>query len=429
VVVAHGLRGDARAALQQVTLLDPDWLTGAVYSLLNSRVVADQVGEFARAQLRTLLDPKAYPEKWHEFILGMMQDPEIGLCFEVPGTDHEHYLIPEALPANEPDYGMWPEDALRFRFSYELLPPGLIPRFIVQAHRNLTDKPTRWRTGVILGAAGCKILVRGDRDRKRIDINVAGPEGLRRSALNIVLDDLDEVHARNPEIGAKGLVPLTEQPEVDVPYDHLLTLERRRGLDHEFDPPGADRPYTVRELLEGVRREPSRSIESELGGAHVPITVGANSQVTIVGGGVHGGEGPVHVGQPATGKTSDGVRAGSSWFWLAVACGVGAIAVAILLWLLPSARWQLIVGGLLGLGVLVFGAVMWMNPALFYRRLLLAALLGGLIPKFGFSLFAAATKEGATGWLTVESAADWAGSLTWAAVVAILVWGDLKQTR
>ena len=112
---------------------------------------------------------------------------------------------------------------------------------------------------MVLGAAGCTVLVRGDRDRRRIDISVAGPAGLRRSALNVVLDDLDEVHARNPEIGEKALVPLTDQPELDVSYEHLLKLEERYGLDHSFDPEDADRSYTVRELLEGVRRERVRS--------------------------------------------------------------------------------------------------------------------------------------------------------------------------
>ena len=34
-----------------VTLLDPNWLTGAIYTLLNSPTVRDQGGELARAQL------------------------------------------------------------------------------------------------------------------------------------------------------------------------------------------------------------------------------------------------------------------------------------------------------------------------------------------------------------------------------------------
>ena len=218
-----------------------------------------------------------------------MQQPDVGLCFELPGSRHERYLIPEALPASGPDYGVWPADALRFRFAYDFLPPGLIPRFIVQAHRNLTDHPTRWRTGAVLRAADCPILVRGDRDRRRIDIMVAGPEGLRRSALNVVLDDLEDVHARHyPEIGAKALVPLTDQPELDVSYYHLLRLEERRGLDHEFDPEGADRSYTVRELLEGVRRNVAPLVYPEEDHKRYRIEAGDHAQITVVDGDVRG---------------------------------------------------------------------------------------------------------------------------------------------
>ena len=264
VIVAYGLERDAPSARREITLLDPNWLTGAIYTVLNSPTVRDQKGEFWRAQLRDLLNPKLYPSHWHEFILGMMQDHDVGICFPLPDSKEERYLVPEALPPTGPDYrGIWPPDSLRFRYQYDFLPPGLIPRFIVQAHRNLTDKPTRWRTGVVLGAAGCKILVRGDRDKGRIDIEVAGPAERQRAALNVALNDLEYVHQLNSETGAKARVPLPDQPELSVGYQHLLNLEERHGLDHTFDPEEADRSYTVRELLEGVRRDRPRHGDKE----------------------------------------------------------------------------------------------------------------------------------------------------------------------
>ena len=64
----------------------------------------------------------------------MMQDPEIGLCFRLPAQGEERYLIPEALPPGAPDRRRWPEEPLRFRYRYDFLPTGLIPRFIVQSH-------------------------------------------------------------------------------------------------------------------------------------------------------------------------------------------------------------------------------------------------------------------------------------------------------
>jgi len=256
VVVAHGLTRNAPAALREVTLLDPNWLTGAVYALLNEPDVIRQGGEFTREQLATWLDPVRYPPERHEYILDMMQNQDLGLCFRLPAAkDEERYLVPEALPPSELDCGPVPDDALRFRYEYDYLPPGMIPRFIVEAHRNLTDKPTRWRTGVVLGVENCRVLVKGDRDRRRVDIAVMGPANRRRSALAVVRERLRVVHDLNPEAGPKARVPLPDDPDNSVGYDHLIELEARKGRHHRFDPEGADRDYSVEELLEGVRGE------------------------------------------------------------------------------------------------------------------------------------------------------------------------------
>ena len=132
----------------------------------------------------------------------------------------------------------------------------------------------------MLGAAGCKVLVRGDRDRRRIDIHVAGPAERQRAALNVVLNDLEHVHELNPEIGAKARVPLPDHPEVSVSYQHLLNLEERHGLDHAFDPEEAGRSYTVRELLEGVRRDAQSRVKEERNPvSKIEINIGDNAKV------------------------------------------------------------------------------------------------------------------------------------------------------
>jgi nucleoside phosphorylase/predicted GTPase len=251
-VVAHGLRRDAPAAWREITVLDPNWLTGAIYALINSPTVRDQGGELRHDQLGALLDPSRYPARWHELIVSMMQEPALGLCLPITHGGPPRYLLPDALPVGEPDYGVWPDDSLRFRFQYSLLPTGFIPRFIVEAHRSLTDKPTWWRTGVVLGAEGCRILVRGDTARNRVEIQVAGATG-RRAALSIARNYFDAVHRYYAKLTAKERVPLPDKPEVDVGYDHLVRLERQEGPGYAFLPEDADRKYTVRELLEGVR--------------------------------------------------------------------------------------------------------------------------------------------------------------------------------
>ncbi len=194
----------------------------------------------------------------------MMQDPDIALCFRLPMRQEERYLVPEALPSNRPYLGNRSSDVLRFRFSYNYLPPGLIPRLIVELHRNVLPGMPRWRTGAVLVARDCEVLVLADPDQRRIDLQVSGPVALRRAALNVVLNDLETVHALNPEAEPLALVPLPEQPDQQVRYEHLLELERRYGSDHAFLPEGAGREFTVRELLEGVRRDPGASLRREL---------------------------------------------------------------------------------------------------------------------------------------------------------------------
>jgi nucleoside phosphorylase len=217
--------------------------------------VRDQGGELRHDQLAAVLDPTRHPARWHELILSIAQEPELGMCLRIPHVNPPRYLLPDALPIKEPDYDhVWPVDALRFRFQYSLLPTGLIPRFIVEAHRSLTERSTWWRTGVVLGIEDCRILVRGDTRRNRVEIQVAGNAG-QRAALSIVRGYFDTVHHYYARLPVKARVPLPEQPEVDVGYEHLIALEQRRGLDHMFLPEDAAREYTVRELLEGVRDE------------------------------------------------------------------------------------------------------------------------------------------------------------------------------
>ncbi|MDX1970633.1 MAG: COR domain-containing protein, partial [Planctomycetaceae bacterium] len=351
-VVAHGLTSDAPAALREITLLDPNWLTGAIYTLLTHPTVRDQQGELRRAQLTEWLDADLYPQDRHEFILDMMQHPDVGLMFELPGEPRGRYLIPEALPKNPPHYEMWPKDALRFRFEYDFLPPGLIPRFIVQAHEHLSDQPTRWYTGVVLQAAGCPILVRGDRNRERIDIAVAGPAELRRAALNIVLNELMQVHRWNPEIRPDARVPLPDKLEESVPYEHLLRLEGKRI--ETFFPEKGDREYTVRELLEGVRLERGESTmahESRRDEIHITASDGATIQV------VTGADAKADQALRVAGRSSVNPDAKAkpnawelltSWPAFSAACGGGAVAFVLILWALPTNEWRAWVGGLAG---------------------------------------------------------------------------------
>ena len=52
------------------------------------------------------------------------------------------------------------EQCLNFHYLYPVLPPGLLPRFIVRTH--VLSEEHRWKTGVILNFEGNTALVKAD---------------------------------------------------------------------------------------------------------------------------------------------------------------------------------------------------------------------------------------------------------------------------
>jgi hypothetical protein len=116
----------------------------------------------------------------------------------------------------------------------------------------------------------------------------------------------------------------------------------------------------------------------------------------------------------------------ASWRFFSITCGVGAVLLAIVIWLLPSNESRAWFGGLVGLGLLVTAFMLAMNPTYFYRRTLSYVIPAGLLLNaVGFTLDVIAP----------GGRLQWDGSVSgwffaaWAAVVGSLVVGDLKQSR
>jgi internalin A len=256
-------------AYDATTLLDPNWLTTAIYRLLMHADVAKANGEFAFNDIRKLLaglPEEKYPQKHWQFIIDLME--RFGLCFTLSDCHPARYLIPEQLSPNEPETNFDEAACLRFAIDYDALPHGLIPQFIVRAHDLLTNKPTAWANGAVLRTNDCMVLVRADRKRHRVNLFVAGPAARRRSALAVVRDRFAVVHKRNKELNPKEMVPLPDQPELAADYRWLVQHE---DIHKEFCLPlGADREYSVAQLLNGVdegsRRRPTAADDPGCGG-------------------------------------------------------------------------------------------------------------------------------------------------------------------
>jgi internalin A len=250
--VLHYDDPEQRYHVHDTRVLNPEWVTGGVYRVLNDvELLREGDGIVRRSDFRRLLNPNRYPQHRYPFLIEVMKKYE--LCIEFP-DDAVKVLVPELLSKNEPDVG-WAlknqGDVLEFQYHYSVLPRGLVPRFIVRTQHLLTEQPTVWRAGVVLSVEGCRVLVRGDTRLAKVFIQVQGPRGSRRRALAVVRDLFAAVHLSYGDLNAEAKVPLPGDPGAPpVDYRHLVKLERQSIAEYWFEK--AQRPYNVRELLDGI---------------------------------------------------------------------------------------------------------------------------------------------------------------------------------
>ncbi len=254
--VMLNFREDER--LQDTHVLKPQWVTEGIYTILNAPLLADKKGELHLRDLKTILPAKNYPANMHGFVLDLMKKFE--LCFTFPDSD-THYLIPELLDKQEPEAAseFKPAECLNFRYEYEVLPEGLLPRFIVRTHGLIEDEH-RWRTGVILNFEEGRALVKADVVDKKVFIHVAGKAEARRRLLAVIRSDFERIH-HDLKFKPAEMVPLHDRPDEAVTYEELLVYEQSGMTAFPKVIGKKVVQVNVQELLNGVDLEGTRRRE------------------------------------------------------------------------------------------------------------------------------------------------------------------------
>ncbi|MCP5105654.1 MAG: hypothetical protein GY950_19865, partial [bacterium] len=248
--------------LDDTHVLEPKWITNAVYKIINSEILSTGKGVLSLRHFGEILkaqkDEKAaykYPPDKYKYIFQLMRKFE--LCFSI---DEDKILVPDLLEVGEPKMDFPYTGALKFRVCYNFLPKSVMPRFIVRCHKDIKDKLS-WRTGVVLENKGfnATAVVKADQREKVINIFVDG--ALRRDYFAHILHIFREINDSFEQIEVDECVPLPDKPKIAVNYLHLIRLEQMG--QKEFLPEKAERNFNVKELLEGIKPEKERQIEVE----------------------------------------------------------------------------------------------------------------------------------------------------------------------
>lgn len=256
--------------LNNINVLNPEWVTRAIYQILNSNLAFQQKGRLKIHQLEEILDLQKYPKTKYTFIIDMMKRFE--LCFSFENYQEETVLIPDLLQKDEPYTGDWNESLL-FQIHYDVLPGSIISRFIVRMH-HYALKETYWRNGIVLENkdSGTKALVRADSIERKIFIKLVGQLNARRRFLEVIRSHFRAIHESISNLGASEWVPVPKTDAV-LSYESLLKNEEH-GID-KLIPPNMNEPVSVSKLLDGVDPPEKRLKESYFGtrGFETPVPV------------------------------------------------------------------------------------------------------------------------------------------------------------
>jgi len=179
--------------LRDRVFLKPDWATKAAYKILDQDEVKANKGKFRYKELKKYWDD--YEEQEYKYLLELMQKFE--LCFKL--AEKQTYIVPELLPASEPETSWDDTDNLRFEYHYEFMPAGILTRLMVHLNYLLKDE-IYWKNGLVLTREHCDALLKAEPFNRKIIVRLRGVN--RGDLLSVIRTDIDYIHStlNNPDV-------------------------------------------------------------------------------------------------------------------------------------------------------------------------------------------------------------------------------------
>ncbi|MEG4320267.1 MULTISPECIES: COR domain-containing protein [unclassified Microcoleus] len=156
-----------KSILLNWVILRPEWATNAVYKVTDNEQVIANCGYFTDENLSEIWSEEEY-DNLHDELLQLMKNFKLCATKSRPG----HYIAPQRLPVEKPDYPWDDTDNLIVRYEYTFMPKGIITSLIVQMHDLIED--IVWREGVVLTDGCAKAEVIENYHKKEICIRVSG---------------------------------------------------------------------------------------------------------------------------------------------------------------------------------------------------------------------------------------------------------------
>jgi Leucine-rich repeat (LRR) protein len=272
--------------LKNHVILKPEWGTTAVYRVLDTKKVRDNLGQFTPADLAVIWADEQYANMRDELLQLMMK---FKLCYEVPNQGSHRsktYITPQLLSPNQPEYPWDDSDNLILRYHYEFMPKGMLTRFIVEMHKLIDLSPLPelaedlgakaglsplpelaegpgvraasatqlvWKDGVILTDGNARAEVIEAYYKNEIWIRIAGK--LKKPLLERIRHEFDKIHdSYGDRLRYQEFIPCNcpTCKGSQTPFSYALNRleERLRNNRHEIECDISYQMVSVRNLID-----------------------------------------------------------------------------------------------------------------------------------------------------------------------------------
>jgi GTPase SAR1 family protein len=244
--------------LKRWIILKPEWGTTAVYKVLDTSQVQQNLGCFTHDDLAKIWADDQYSDMRDELLKLMMR---FKLCYEIPHR-RRTYIAPQLLSPNQAKYAWDDTDNLILRYKYDFMPKGMLTRFAVEMHK-LIDSDLIWKDGIILTDGNSRAEVIEAYYKNEIRIRVSGFP--KKDLLTRIRHEFNKIHDSYERLRYQELIPCNCLTCKGSQNPHAYVLQKlQERIQNKTYEAGCDKPpyhkVDVPSLIDDVI---GKSLESE----------------------------------------------------------------------------------------------------------------------------------------------------------------------
>jgi internalin A len=239
--------------LRNTVILNPDWLTKAVYAVIDDKKIIENQGHFTNDDLDRVWKNN-YPGDKYSLLLNLMEMFE--LCFS---TDQgRKHTLPILLSPQMPEINWTSEESLNFEYEYSFMPTGIMTKFIVRNNDSILGDSVFWKHGVFLLSDALEALIKEDRLKKRISIQIRG-KGDKKAYLSWLRKEIETINESFSNLEVEQQIPCNCPECIDSNDPHLFKhsslLKRKEKNKRTVECDQSFEQVSIIGLLDGVGLE------------------------------------------------------------------------------------------------------------------------------------------------------------------------------